>query len=101
MSVWQQTSDRHRKTHVRYGEVGMIMDNSGDDSMIENLTAEYVDEISSEMVDLTNTGEEEGDTSRDMSGDVNSNFLKISFRTHCNKILTCGYIYEISVTEHP
>lgn len=59
---------RHRKTHVRYGEVGMIMDNSGDDSMIENLTAEYMDEISSEMVDLTNTGEE-GDTSRDMSSE--------------------------------
>jgi hypothetical protein len=37
--------------------------------MIENLTAEYVDEISSEMVDLTNTGEEEGDTSRDMSSE--------------------------------
>lgn len=59
---------RHRKTHVRYGEDNMIMD-SGDDSMIENPPTEYVDEISSEMVDLTNTGEEEADTSRDVSSE--------------------------------
>lgn len=52
---------RHRKTHVRYGEV--ILDSGEDDSMMENMSTEYVDEISSEMVDLTSNVEDDADSS--------------------------------------
>lgn len=46
---------------MRYGEV--ILDSGEDDSMMENISAEYVDEISSEMVDLTNNVEDDADSS--------------------------------------
>lgn len=59
---------RHRKTHVRYSHMSSVLVDGDEDSM----HAEYVDEISSDMVDLTSTGEEDTETSLNTSHDVDS-----------------------------
>lgn len=58
---------RHRKTHARYSGLSSVLVDNGDD---DSMHTEYVDEISSDMVDLTSNGEEDTETSLNTSQDA-------------------------------